>query len=506
MATKPKKKPRKSILKTIFKWTSIGCLGSLLLLITLIVCLFLLLKSAVPTTFTEVKNPIPPPDPTSQLGGNLPGFDSPYIGHTGSWDGIGGAIFGASKIPDLDIEVSMGLKWTFMCVFWAKMEPNGPVDLTQGIPPEWQSLDQFVIEAHRRKLNILMQAPVVGGNGGGPPEWAGRRTQGKSAPLNMEALVDFAEKLTRRYCPGGTLAMEQGWGSDYGVRAWELDNEPESYFTNWKGQSGDYAEFVTKAADRIKQIDPQALILAPSVASGSHGADWLKEALNPDTKQCSATFLENGTRYSIGPSTDVVTFHNYEGLDSFFSGNDFTITDAFMQIRNVFESMEDASEKFQYARKMEYWHTEGNFDFIGALSEEKRANWRFQFFTRAFAAGIRKVVVMDAKPLEQTAVRTYVEALPTPFPMLPATTDLKIIQGNPIAYKHPEPNNGFTWVLWSQVNTGDSIAQIPVSSPKVESIQANGSKNTIESKNGWIQLNLPGDNKMPAPIIITDHP
>jgi hypothetical protein len=35
-------------------------------------------------------------------------------------------------------------------------------------------LDAFVIAAQARGLNILMQAPVVGGNAGGPPDWAGR--------------------------------------------------------------------------------------------------------------------------------------------------------------------------------------------------------------------------------------------------------------------------------------------------------------------------------------------
>ncbi len=72
----------------------------------------------------------------------------------------------------------------------------------------------------------------------------------------MEALAAFAGKLARRYRPGGTLAVEQGWGSRYGVRAWELDNEPEMYRTHWKGQVADYAEFVTLAAAQIKVVDP----------------------------------------------------------------------------------------------------------------------------------------------------------------------------------------------------------------------------------------------------------
>jgi len=53
-----------------------------------------------------------------------------------------------------------------MPVYWRQMEPKGPVDLAQGVPPAWKELDDFVIAAHERGLNTLMQAPVVGGNAG----------------------------------------------------------------------------------------------------------------------------------------------------------------------------------------------------------------------------------------------------------------------------------------------------------------------------------------------------
>jgi hypothetical protein len=53
-------------------------------------------------------------------------------------------------------------------------------------------------------FNILMRAPVVGGNAQGPPEWAGRRERGKSAPANMEAGAQSAGKLARRDAWGNT--------------------------------------------------------------------------------------------------------------------------------------------------------------------------------------------------------------------------------------------------------------------------------------------------------------
>ena len=156
----------------------------------------------VPRNYPVVSDPIPPP-PIGPGPAGLDGFDSPYLGHTGSWDGKGGALLGASKIPDLETERGMGLRWTFMPVYWKAMEPEGPVDLAQETPPAWVELDGFVAAAQARGLNILMQAPVVGGNAGGPPTWAGVRQKGKSAPGDMAAAAAFAGKLASRYRPGG---------------------------------------------------------------------------------------------------------------------------------------------------------------------------------------------------------------------------------------------------------------------------------------------------------------
>ncbi|HIL70405.1 MAG TPA: hypothetical protein EYG38_11220 [Verrucomicrobia bacterium] len=490
------------------KYASWGC-GMVVLLVTgLFVALWLLLAGSVPESYPTVDNPLPPPDPSSAMGGGLDGFASPYIGHTGSWDGKGGAMFGASKNGDLDIEVAMGLRWTVMCVYWKEMEPTGPVNLSEGVPSAWKSLDNFVMEAKMRKLNILMQAPVVGGNAGGPPEWAGRRQSGKSAPKNMEALVAFAGRLAERYCPGGTLATREGWGANYGVRAWELDNEPESYLTHWKDQAADYAEFVTKAAVQIKNNDPHALILTPASAAGEHGIDWIRQSLDAEARHGSPDFRTAGQGYSIGPVTDVVSFHNYEGLDTFFSGGDLTVTHAFQKVRSVFESWGNRSPGFEYPRKLDYWHTEGNFDFFGVLSEKRRAAWRFQFLTRAFAAGIRKVTIMDAKPMEQTAVKNYIRVLPNPFPMIAATDDLKILKGKAEAFRHPhssKPDAGQVWVVWAIADTGDAVVELPWISDQATLVTLTGKRTQLNVENNRLQIRLRGDGKMPAPVLVIDR-
>ena len=164
----------------IWRGCGCGCLVVLLLGLSLL-AIVLYRLSQVPKTYPPVGKPLTAPSPSRKLGGGLEGFDSPYLGHTGSWDGKGGRWGGGSKVQDLEVERSMGLRWTFMPVYWRVMEPDGPVDLSRETPPAWQALDAFVIAAQQRGLNILMQAPVVGGNAGGPPDWAGRRQPGKSA-------------------------------------------------------------------------------------------------------------------------------------------------------------------------------------------------------------------------------------------------------------------------------------------------------------------------------------
>src|SRR4051812_9994713 len=100
-------RPRRRLLKGC-AW---GCGGTTVLLLLLLVLLFSFLDR-VPKRYPPTANPIEPPSPAEYAALGLDGFESPYLGHTGSWDGQGGAMFGSSKVPDLDKEVGMGLRWT----------------------------------------------------------------------------------------------------------------------------------------------------------------------------------------------------------------------------------------------------------------------------------------------------------------------------------------------------------------------------------------------------------
>jgi hypothetical protein len=280
------------------------------------------------------------------------------------------------------------------------------------------------------------------------------------------------------------------------------------YRTHWKEQGGDYAEFATKVAAQIRKADPLALILLPGVASGGTKAKWLESALDALSLDGSPAYRKNGVPYSIGPVADVISFHIYEGLDSAFSKTPRTIEVVFDEIQEIFQKWESRSVGFHYARKREYWHTEGNFDFIGALAEKRRAAWRMQFFTRAFAAGVRKVCVMDASNLERIAVKSYVEALPWPFPMERADRSVKVLSGKVAAFLHKDgvkSEDGQVWVLWAVAGTGDALVEVPLVRRAGVIVSLDGTTQNLQCTNGSISLRLAGDEKMAPPILIVDR-
>jgi hypothetical protein len=244
------------------------------------------------------------------------------------------------------------------------------------------------------------------------------------------------------------------------------------------------------------------------MASGKHGLDWLRTTLDASANCGSPAFRESGRAFSIGPITDVISFHNYEGLDSAFTEGDRTITQVFSDVRAVFEEWEQRAPGFTFERKQDYWHTEGSFDFLGILSAERRAAWRFQFFTRAFAAGIRKVVVMDASRAEQTAVRAYVEALPNPFPMLSASDAITIQHGQVVAFRHPDgldAEAGQVWITWSLAGGKGAVVEVPVRRERVKVVSVEGKSELVAAQDRRVRIELPGDTKMPPPVIVIDR-
>lgn len=70
----------------------------------------------------------------------------------------------------------------------------------------------------------------------------------------------FVYSAVSRYKPGGTLALQQGWGAVQGIRNWEIWNEPDldQFFV---GSAADYARLLKVAYFAGKFADPQANII-----------------------------------------------------------------------------------------------------------------------------------------------------------------------------------------------------------------------------------------------------
>jgi len=197
---------------------------------------------------------------------------------------------------------------------------------------------------------------------------------------------------------------------------------------------------------------------------------------------------------------DVVSFHIYEGLDTALSGEDRDIDLAFDEIRALF-----GQASFP---QREYWQTEGNFDFLGILSARRRAAWRMQFMTRAFAAGVAKVCVMDASPIEQTAVRAYIDALPHPFPMFRMSNQVDVIAGRANVFWHPDQpqaTHGGVWILWAEAETGNASVSLPAGRSKAILRQVDGSQSVLQATNGRLTILLRADAKMAPPVLILDR-
>ena len=111
---------------------------------------------------------------------------------------------------------------------------------------------------------------------------------------------------------------------------------------------------------------------------------------------------------------------------------------------------------------------------------------------------------------KKTAVRAYVTTLPNPFPMLAASNEVKVVvEGRVAVFRHPdgpEPNAGQVWVICARPETGPATVQVPAQRERVEVVSVDGQSNTITAAAGRVRIELKGDSKMAAPLLVVDRP
>jgi hypothetical protein len=89
----------------------------------------------------------------------------------------------------------------------------------------------------------------------------------------------FVYEVVNRYKPGGTLAQEQSWPADRGVRNWEIWNEEDTDLF-WSGTPQQYARLLKVAYLAARHADPQAkIILGGMLHSDPQKLNWLPDTL-----------------------------------------------------------------------------------------------------------------------------------------------------------------------------------------------------------------------------------
>lgn len=175
----------------------------------------------------------------------------------------------------LDRAAETGFKWMRLSVSWSQVETEGGVyDFSQADPLIVATL------AHGFAPYLL----ISGGNALYTEVPSGRPTDSEAA---LAAWQDFIRAAVRHY-------------SAMGVKHWEIWNEPNwgvSWHGHHFGNPPEYARLVIAAAEAIRGTDPEAVILAGSLAFAQ-------------TTEFTDAFMAAGAAKSF----DVLTVHPYSAV------------------------------------------------------------------------------------------------------------------------------------------------------------------------------------------------
>jgi hypothetical protein len=246
--------------------------------------------------------------------------------------------FGFDRVNDL------GAYWVRYHAFsWDKIEAN------QG-EYDWGSVDEAGLQqAYERGLRIIATIKFA-------PQWAQKYPGSYCGPIKVDALDDFARFLT--------ALVQRYKAPPYGIKYWELGNEPDlplgynrNDFGCW-GEARDtyygggyYAEMLKRAYPAIKAADPEAIVFIGGLAIVCDPDD------PPPGQDCKhSRFLEGILSNGGGPYFDVVSFHAYawyggdlgQMYNRFWTGGEIVQTTALAERVNFLRGV---LQKYGYGEK-----------------------------------------------------------------------------------------------------------------------------------------------------------
>ncbi|MGW0227925.1 sugar-binding protein [Actinopolymorpha singaporensis] len=295
--------------------------------------------TTVATTTTALARVPQPPDRLQP--------DSPWgIGGGGSFIGIR---FDETTIATrLQLVAEAGVAFSREEIFWDTIEPS------EG-EWHWERFDPAVIAARNKKVLFLALLDY----------WASWSLpdgyQGQSHPTPWaEAIDNFANycfQVVSRYKPGGTLARVLGWDDDYGIRHWEVWNEPPTF---WFGTAEEFGRLVRAASAAIRRADPDAFVV---VSNGGESFD--QQVVDVA---------------GIG-SYDAMAIHLYPGPAGPEEGK---FVEQIHQARTFLDRND--------GRQVRLWVTETGWNVHGGVSPWEQAAYIVRANVEAVAAGVERVL------------------------------------------------------------------------------------------------------------------
>lgn len=185
-----------------------------------------------------------------------------------------------------------GFKWIRQQFPWADIEisAKGNFDDCRNPPciSAWAKYDNIVELAAEHQINIVARLDA-------PPKWA-RSTPGDFAPpANLNDYADYVAAVATRY--KGKIKFYQIW------------NEPNNY-PEWGEQPVDpeaFTQLLCMAYQRIKQIDPDANVIAPALTPTIS----LDPGPGPNTGLNEFIFLQRMYDASAGQCFDIMSAQGY---------------------------------------------------------------------------------------------------------------------------------------------------------------------------------------------------